>query len=90
MSEEYIYKYKLEMKEHQVIKSNGNFKPLRVEFQGDQLCVWVINTPLLRYRYFDFYIIGTGQEIDDFNKFIYISTVFKDDFVWHIFYRERF
>jgi len=84
-----IYKYKLGTVVHQVIELPKNFKPLRVEFQNGQLCLWAIVTESsAKMRNYDFYIVGTGWEQNDLDELDYISTVFKDGFVWHIFYRK--
>jgi hypothetical protein len=83
-----IYKYKLGIVEHQVIELPVNFKPLKVEFQGKQLCMWAMVDLLNSKNHFDFYIIGTGQEWFDSTPLEYISTVFQGAFVWHIFYRK--
>ena len=83
-----IYKYKLGRVEHQVIELPKNFKPLRTEFQDGQLCLWSIVDLESGKENFDFYIFGTGQINNDLIELTYISTVFIDGFVWHIFYRE--
>jgi len=84
-----IYKYKLGLVEHQVIELPKNFKPLRVEFQDEQLCMWaIVSYPELGRKNYDFYIVGTGWDKDDLDELTYISTVFKDGHVWHIFYRK--
>ena len=99
-----IYKYKLGWAEHQVIELPENFKPLRVDFQGKQLCMWAIVDTSINKNNYDFYIVGTGWENDDLSKLVYVSTVFetiemtnddmadmkpfKQNFVWHIFYRK--
>lgn len=74
------------MIEHQVIELPTNFKPLKIEFQDKQLCMWAIVDLLNSRNNFNFYIIATGQEWFDSTPLKYISTVFKDNFVWHIFY----
>jgi len=83
-----IYKYKLGTVVHQVIELPEKFKPLRVEFQGEQLCLWAIVNPLVRKNNYDFYIVGTGWEQNDLDGLDYISTVFENGLVWHIFYRK--
>lgn len=82
-----IYKYKLGKVVHQVVELPKDFKPLRVDFQGEQLCLWAIVDPENKKVAYDFYIAGTGWEDSELNNLIYISTVFKDGFVWHIFYK---
>ena len=81
-----IYKYELKMVAHQFVDLPEDSKPLRAEFQNDKLCVWVLIPDTGRFNEsYSFYIIGTGWEMDEDIQPDYISTVFKDGFVWHIF-----
>lgn len=87
-----IYKYTLHTYSYQKISIYRHFKPLSVQYQNEDLCLWAeVNTdhPIGLY---EVRLIGTGQELnfdtitDDWK---YISTVQDGMFVWHVYINMR-
>jgi hypothetical protein len=82
-----IWKYVLEFSG--VIKINLPARPtlLDIQFQGDNLCAWVLVDPDAELVPFAFHVYGTGMKIsEEYVHLTWIATVQKDGNVWHIFY----
>ncbi len=66
---------------------------LRAGEQGNSIVVWAqVNTNFNTIEY-EFYILGTGWEIDtpDFERFSFIDTVqMKSGLVWHVFVKSPY
>jgi hypothetical protein len=83
-----IFKYPLEITDTQFINAIPcGYKILKVAYQGDQLCIWImVNTEADMFRTdirIDIY--GTGQCIDR-EDMTYLDTVHAPDgLVWHVF-----
>lgn len=86
-----IYKYELSLVEIQYINIPVGFKPLKVDFQKDKLCLWALVNLSSPPKPCEFQIIGTGwiREDGEFADLIHIGTVYKNNFVWHVFYRKQ-
>lgn len=86
-SRTYIYKYPLEVKEINEIEFPGPAEILSLHVQHNVPTMWVaVDTggpsALRRFR-----IFGTGELMDDPDKYLYVGTVLTEDgdFVWHVF-----
>lgn len=83
-----IYKYELELTDVQTIQVPYRFQPLSVQFQGDNLCLWaMMNENSCDMVYKTITIIGTGNSIGR-GPGVFIDTVQKNGFVWHIFIKD--
>lgn len=80
-----IYKYQLEISDHQFIKAQG-FRPLYVGMQNGVLCLWgmvdlkedEIELPVC--------VIGTGHPMPvGLRNKDYVGSVIDGSFVWHVF-----
>lgn len=82
-----IYKYQLEITEHQEIAIPHKAKILSAEFQGSRLYVWALVETDNDIKHRLFYIAGTGQNLGniDLDECIHIATVGQHGDVWHIF-----
>lgn len=58
--------------------------PLNVQLQSTDICLWAMvdpKGPKVKKRFF---IVGTGHPFNPADK-LYIGTVQKGSFVWHVF-----
>jgi hypothetical protein len=89
-----IYKYTVEPFRNKLEFSGKITKILTAQIQRGKICVWAeVNSEVEEQHYF-LYPIGTGwslDEIPEFDKFTYLSTVqeFDGDLVWHLYYRKK-
>lgn len=86
-----IWKFPLEMKDEQVIQVPPMHRLLCVQFQQEQLCLWVEVNELQTARSdVTIAIVGTGHEIPNGFKHSYIGTVqmYGGTLVWHIYALE--
>lgn len=81
-----IFKYELKVTEEQIIHLPENAKILSCQFQSDVLCLWALFDTRTRFKQpRKIRIIGTGNPIYDSEVLVFISTVQKGLFVWHVF-----
>ena len=84
-----VWKYPLEMKaEPQVIEipyDSGYFNWRHVDFQGEQLCVWVEVDTEAKVHPYSFQVFGTGWEIPDLPRLGWLGTASLRGYVWHVF-----
>lgn len=81
-----IWKFKLELTGTQTIAVREGATILSVDFQRDDLCLWVLldtNKPV-EHKIID--LFGTGHLVPPTKK-RFIGTVQQHTFVWHIFER---
>lgn len=82
-----ILKYTIRVIGAQRIELPDGFRPLSVQVQGEQICLWAMVDKFsqLKSKY-TFYITGTGQPCANFDAYTYLGTVQQGMFVWHVFY----
>jgi hypothetical protein len=81
-----IWKFPLSITDTQSIMLPVGARILSVQFQGNQLCLWVLvdlDERLVRRR--TILIYGTGNPIDSEIEMQYIDSVQDVQLVWHIF-----
>jgi hypothetical protein len=85
-----IWKYVLQVTDHQVFMMPKGAEILSVANQGGQLCLWAEVDPNAEYEERTFDIIGTGNPMysDMGVSRLFIGTVLMPPFVWHVY--ERF
>ncbi len=79
-----IWKFPLPIADEIEVDMPGFSLNLAVQLQGNDIFLWAIvdpDTPKIPKR---FCIVGTGHPFNPSNK-LYVGTVQKDGFVWHIF-----
>lgn len=81
-----IYKYPLKLVEIQTIRaSKQHFYPLSVQVQNNEICLWAeIETNGFQDDPYSILICGTGQQLPNMPS-VFIGTVQKEMFVWHIY-----
>lgn len=79
-----IYKYKLDIRDRQLIEMPDGAEFLRVEMQGNDLCLWALVDPKEDLYHHEIGICGTGHPCP-YEVSNYIGTVFDNEFVWHVF-----
>lgn len=91
-----IYKYQLQIVDHQLVQIPKKATFLSVQFQENQLCMWlIVDTERMDLEAAHISIFGTGHELPDSvdsAKYWYLGTVqqFNGKLVWHIFeYQEN-
>lgn len=87
-----IWKYSLEITDDQILGIPENAKILTAQLQNDVACIWALvnpETPRIEKRYIR--IIGTGHEITDSEKLVYISTIQLQNLnlVFHVFEKVK-
>lgn len=95
-----IYKYPIEVTDIQFVSMPTQSKPIAVDTQGDQLCIWAaVDTEFTEAKR-EIRIVGTGNPINFpcFGRydhvtyegeppFYFLGTVKQGPFVWHVFWR---
>lgn len=87
-----IFKYEIPIDDTFTLDlpENGNFKILDVQVQNGTPVVWILIDESVRKSIVHFYLIGTGNPIDDnIHEYLrnYIGTFQLNEFVGHLFYR---
>ena len=59
-----IYKYSLTLTDHQLVAMPQGAQPLSIQFQRGQLCLWALVDTNAEMKQVDFFIRGTGHEVD--------------------------
>lgn len=82
-----IYKYELELLEHQTVKMPPMSSVLKVQFQNGLLQAWArVDETLEPTEEVDFWVVGTGSPMPEMKcDAMYVDTVFQDFMVWHVF-----
>jgi len=86
-----IWKYPLEITDHQVLALPQPAQVLSVQFQGGQLCLWALVSPdheITPENGTVVHIVGTGHPVEDEARLTFIDTVQMGPLVWHIFTQE--
>jgi hypothetical protein len=82
-----IFKYGLNIVDHQNVRMPNNSIILSVANQEGKLCLWAIVDPNAESIDYDVRIVGTGSSVpDDAGDFI--GTVTIEPFVWHVFVKS--
>jgi len=81
-----IFKYELKITNTQEVSLPIGAEILSAQYQGNQLCIWVMVNDAAEYkRPTVIRIYGTGHKIEETNL-EYVATVQDPNyFVWHIF-----
>lgn len=80
-----IYKYQIGPNQKSVIMDRF-VGILKVDWQGDELCVWCMVSDIMKQTKIKFHIIPTGYEFDFKADMKYLDTIQNGEYVWHIFY----
>lgn len=80
-----IYKYKLEVTDHQILRLRAQSEILSVQVQNGEIQLWILEDQSMSV-FCDRHIavIGTGNPFN-YNLNRFIGTVQMTPFVWHIF-----
>lgn len=81
-----IFKYTLWETPYQEIEMQLGAEILCVDYQGDKLQLWALVDTNMPVKKELIEIFGTGQEMPEIQR-VYLSTVQKGGYVWHIFKR---
>ena len=79
-----IWKYTLKFRRTQEIILRKQAQILSVQYQADELCLWVLLDTDEVEETCRIHIIGTGFAIDEKLDY-HIGTVQQGSYVWHIF-----
>lgn len=84
-----VWKYQLQMAQHQLVELPRVYRPLKLGMQGDRLCLWIMVDPTTQKVKRDVMIFGTGHQIASHvaNDADFVGSVITPDgqFVWHVF-----
>lgn len=80
-----IYKYPLEITDHQEISIHAGAELLDIQVQNGSIYLWCMVNPNQSMRKYYFRVLGTGQPIESEFNVPYLATVQTGRFVWHIF-----
>jgi hypothetical protein len=90
MTDKKIYKYALNVTDEQTIIMPQRWKPLAVQFQGNQLCLWALVEVGRTYDGpVSIRVVGTGNPFEDADECHYIGTVQQPPLVWHVFHKDH-
>lgn len=86
-----IHKYPLDIIDRQTIAVPVGAKPLAVQLQQDQLCLWCEIDTDNKPGGMAIYIFGTGNQMPRWRAHAYIGTVqqFDGALVWHVYTEVR-
>lgn len=82
-----IYKYLLLLTDSQILHLPSSAKPLSVQLQGEQLCLWAEVPPAGQFvveKEVVISIVGTGHPLPP-GAVHYLGTVQQGQFVWHVY-----
>jgi hypothetical protein len=82
-----IWKYKLEITDLQSVQMPVGAIVLSVHRQGPDLCLWSMVDPSEPMQARHFEVHGTGNQMPDGGKRLYVGTVVVGALVWHVFER---
>jgi hypothetical protein len=90
MSSPIIFKYRLQISDHQTINLPAGARVLKVDKQSDELFVWaLVDSSPSHYEWWEVVIIGTGNHIhQNLEGFTFVNTVVMSTFVWHVFMKH--
>lgn len=79
-----IYKYPLELRGVQIVRTPKCFKPIHVDMQRGTICVWaeVDLSPTVERQ---FIICGTGDTVPTRSKYIGTAIDLPNTLVWHVY-----
>ena len=84
-----IYKYPLKIQRLQTLSVPKFFMPIKIDWQGDNLCLWAEVDTDLATGPIKIAMFGTGHELlidgKPFDASWHIDTIQQGDFVWHFF-----
>jgi len=81
-----IYKYQLEIDDHQTVLIPCYYKLLHVETQNNTLCLWAIVDPEAETTLVKIRIVGTGHDFDPAGlNYIGSAKMHNGMLVWHVF-----
>ena len=82
-----IWKYPLSVEDVQTIDLPAGYKPLCVQIQGDDLCLWALVDDRAEKVTAKVIIHGTGHPADDVEGLQYVGTfqLYGGSFVGHVF-----
>lgn len=84
-----IFKYSIPSKTTSIISMPRSARVLKVDVQFNELFIWAIveiDNPIIER---EFYLVGTGDQLDITEPFVYHGTFIIDNgaSVWHLFER---
>ena len=82
-----IWKFPLELADHQKIKAPFNMGPLSVQMQNGVPCLWAIVDPAMGETLHNVWIHGTGHEVDPLVAGHFVGTfqALNGSLVFHVF-----
>lgn len=81
-----IWKYLLDIADIQIINLPGHSKPLSVQVQNGELCLWALVEETMPLRWsWRVRIVGTGHPFPDYLTCQFLGTVQMGPLVWHVF-----
>ena len=82
-----IYKYEIEIKDHQVLKIPQQYQILSFQCQNSRLVMWAEVDPSLPNTNLELYIVGTGHQAPHHTlAHGHLASVQCNSFVWHIYH----
>lgn len=84
-----IFKYTLQWSHSQNIKIPRVFRPLSVQLQRGEICLWALVDPEAELQDVDFFIVGTGHSASHVMVDYYVGTFQYGELVGHLFYQRR-
>jgi hypothetical protein len=84
---EKIYKYPLEITDHQLVVLPIGARVLSVKNQDGVPTIWAMHSQDTDIVNVEVMLVGTGNEFE-LQDWRFIDTVVCDTFVWHVFMRE--
>jgi hypothetical protein len=81
-----IWKFPLQVASEQTVNMPVGAVVLHTDTQDDVIMLWAIVNPDVRMEQVTFEMYGTGNQLpDDITRHVYVGTVQRHAFVWHIF-----
>ena len=80
-----IHKYRLQLTDSQVLQLPSSAKPLSVQIQAGQICLWAeVDNVLEETKDVVISVVGTGHDIPP-GAVHYLGTIQAGAFVWHVY-----
>ncbi len=82
-----IWKFPLDLKEHQTVAMPSGARVLSVQMQQGTPTIWAVVNPSSEHTFRHVFVVGTGQYVPEDKT--YIGTVQMEAYVWHVYIEEE-
>lgn len=83
-----VYKYPLKIVAEQVVLLPRDFEIIHVGIEYETPCLWALVESDNFLEKYEFFVVETGESLDNYPPCKYLGTAVATRFVWHIFQKD--